>query len=295
MYVCMDERMQSKNIPNEKRSVLACFGCFFIHSKLFSRVENVRFSKICLHRIASKILLLYKWQWILVFSRHFQAVETDLVIKLYFWLGTEEMSDFFLIRSANIRSKLGINKWDLPLWINEEVFLRPKTVESPSICVVSDALSDDFNWLSPMAATDDVFKATVPLNNNWCCCCCCWCCICLYGKVYWCGVDDDDDDGKYCSPLTFLLLLWIGLSSVSELLTEYAGYSRFLPAEKKEQNFIWIIDIDLYTLGQGECRSSPKWPFSFSKPIERIHEAYTHIFCIDSTDRRKCQQSKKVP
>lgn len=136
-------------------------------------------------------------------------------------------------------------KWGVfnsPLWINEVLFLRAKTVDSASVSVASDALSEDgvswliwFSWFSPIAATEAVFELTVPADN---CCCWCWCCWCigLYGNVYWCD-DDDDDGGRYCSPFEFLLLLCTGLSSVSELLTEYVGYSRFLPEMKKNNKF----------------------------------------------------------
>lgn len=135
--------------------------------------------------------------------------------------------------------KFELFHWEigLPLWINEDGFFRAKTVDSASVSVASDALSEDgVSWFSPIAATEP----PVPADDNCCGCCWCWCwCWCcwsigLYGNVYWC----DDDDGKYCRPFEFLLLLWTGLSS--ELLAEYVGYSRFLPKKKTTTDENWI-------------------------------------------------------
>lgn len=131
----------------------------------------------------------------------------------------------------------------LPLLISDAV-LRANAVESVSVNVAIEAFSDDGDndWFNPIEAIDELPKFNV--LETWCCC---WT-IDLYGNVYWCVDDDDDDDGGgttcwfvyaklYDNPVLdavfvvdlLLKWLWTGLSSVSELLTEYAGYKRFLP------------------------------------------------------------------
>lgn len=124
----------------------------------------------------------------------------------------------------------------LPLLISD-VVLRANAIESVSVNVASEAFSDDgdTDWFNPIEAIDEFPKFNA--LETWCCC---WT-IDLYGNGYWCvndGItcwfvyaklyDNPVLDAVFVVDL-LLKWLWTGLSSVSELLTEYAGYKRFLP------------------------------------------------------------------
>lgn len=171
------------------------------------------------------------------------------------WLIAQWLNSMCVTRQSKIWKKKKL-KFHLPLLI-DDVVLRANAVESMSVNVASEAFSDDGanDWFNPIEAIDEFPKFNV--LETWCCC---WT-IDLYGNVYWCVDDVDDDDGGgstcwfvyaklYDNPVLdavfvvdlLLKWLWTGLSSVSELLTEYAGYKRFLPFWKKKRHRSIISD-----------------------------------------------------